>query len=125
MNIETEGAFNRIVAEIDRPETDPARHLSIELDEAIREITRAAAAAGKSATLTLTLTVKPGPENRREWTHDVKKKIPRLPRAAIVLYADQEGEPYDHNPFHAAGPLPGVSTASPPRKAPINAKVKE
>ena len=129
MEVKDEGAFNRIIAEIDRPEIAPERHLSIELDEAVKAITRAAAASGKKAKLTLVLEVKPQPDNRREWTHDVKLVLPRLPRAPITLYADQEGEPYDHNPLHAAGPLPGVNVSTPKRRGlvatletPANAK---
>ena len=126
MNRETGeiGAFERVVTEIDRVEVEPARHLSLQIDTDVRNMIRSAYQSGQSASVTIKIVAKRKGE-MVELSGASTAKLPKPAAGSVRLYADEDGELFDHNPLHVAGPLPGVEVKTPPRKhadTPINAK---
>ena len=103
----SENEFDRVIREIDRLETDPDRHLSIQLDAEIRACIRAARASASKATLVLTLTVTPSPERRVIFRAKHKSTLPKPAAAAVTLYADDAGGIHNHDP--AQLPIPHTS----------------
>ena len=49
-------SFGKIIAEIDEPQTEQARHLSVQLDQGCADAAAAALRTGKKAKVTLALT---------------------------------------------------------------------
>lgn len=122
------GAFERVLSEIDRVEVEPARHLAIQIDNDIKAIIRAAITSGQTSSLTIKIVAKPKGE-MIEITGTSSPKLPKPNPGSVRLYADEDGELYQHNPEHAASALPGVDVRTPkrqrtaaPAETPINAK---
>lgn len=121
--------FDRVLHEIDRTETSPERHLSIQIDRDIRAMVLAAETSGQTASVTIKIIAK-RKGDMIELTGSCVPKIPKPAVGTVRLYA-REGELFDHNPDHAASVLPGVSVETPKRRpqpanveVPINAKQK-
>lgn len=119
--------FARVVHEIDRTEVEPRRHLSVQMDLDVRAMIRAAQESGQSASVTIKLVAK-RKGDMIEVSGASTAKLPKPAAGTVRLYADDEGELFNHNPSHAASALPGVSVETPPRRrqaapveTPINA----
>lgn len=89
--IDPGNTFAEVIKAIDEAETDPARHLSIQIDDKLRGAMLAAKATGKSASITIKVVAKPGPERRITLTGDVTAKLPNVVGNEIVLYVDDLG----------------------------------
>ncbi len=83
--------FDQTVKEIDATESDPARHLSVQIDAKLREAIRAAKSSGKAAKVTVELKVGPGPDRRVQLSGSVKASLPNPPTNQVTLYADEDG----------------------------------
>ncbi len=121
--------FARVVYEIDRTETEPNRHLSIQIDGYVQQMVRAAHESGQAASVTIKLVAKRKGE-MIELTGNATAKLPKPAAGTVRLYADDMGNLFDHNPNHADSALPGVSVKTPKRQraaveTPINVKPKE
>jgi hypothetical protein len=118
--------FERVVYEIDRTETEPNRHLSIQIDNYVQQMVRAAQDSGQAASVTIKLVAKRKGE-MIELTGNATAKLPKPAAGTVRLYADEFGNLFDHNPQHATSALPGVDVKTPKRQraqveTPINAK---
>lgn len=90
--------FNRIVLEIDASESDQERHLSIQLDEAVRAAVRAVRASNKKATITMKLTIAPDKGSRVTFGGQVDSRLPRPGTNQVTLYTDAEGNVHRADP---------------------------
>jgi hypothetical protein len=96
-----------IIAAIESTETEPSRHLSIQIDDSLRDAIRAAQSSGQPADVTLKIKVKPGPDRRVSFTAGLSAKIPRPPVSAVTLYADEEGNVHRSDPAQLRMPFTG------------------
>lgn len=88
-----------VLQAVDSGESDPDRHLSIQIDDALREAIQAAHRAGESATVTIKVKVEPGPDRRVHFSAGVKAQLPRPPTPRAMLYADpKSGRLYQSDP---------------------------
>lgn len=87
-----DGAFGRIIAEIDEPQTDQARHLSVQLDQGCADACAAALRTGKKATVTLKLTFDASGQGRVEITPKLDTKLPAEPLNGAVMYSNLNGD---------------------------------
>jgi hypothetical protein len=90
--------FAKVVEAIDSLESEPSRHLSIQIDECVRDAVRAAQTSNQKASVTVVLKISPGPERRVSFAANVKAQIPRPPVSAATLYADAEGNVHASDP---------------------------
>lgn len=86
--------YDFIIQQIERMETDPDRHVSILIDNALREAVTAAMANGKKNTVTIKIGIVPSSDYRvaRDvgFTCAVKADIARAPIQAVRVFADRE-----------------------------------
>jgi hypothetical protein len=108
---EEQDTFTIILQAIDKTETDPDRHLSIQIDQSIRSAIRAAQASNRPATVIIKLKMQAGPERRMEFHGGVDCKLPKPSAPAVTLYADSEGGVHRSDPKQ--GQLFPSSTRSP------------
>jgi hypothetical protein len=101
----SENEFDRVIREIDRRESDPDRHLSLQLDAAVRDCIRSARASGEKATLKLTITITPDSGNRMTFAAKHAETLPRPANSAVTLYADAEGGIHNSDPAQMKLPL--------------------
>jgi hypothetical protein len=73
------GTFEEVIQAIDELEVDPDRHLSIQMDNSLREAIRAAQTMGRKAEVSVKVKVTPGPDRRVVFSADVTAKLPRRP----------------------------------------------
>ena len=112
---EEQDTFNEIIEAIDALESEPSRHISIQIDQSLREAILAAQNSGKAAAVTIKIAVKPGPERRVNFAADVNAKLPRPPVSGVTLYADAKGGLHKSDPaqmrmsFPAPIPLPNTN----------------
>ena len=90
--------FSEVLKAIDATEYEPERHVSIQIDDALREAICAAQTSNQSASVTITVKVKPGPERRVSFAANVNAKIPRPPVSAVTLFADANGNVHKSDP---------------------------
>lgn len=102
--------FQLVVQAIDASEHDPDRHLSVQIDDCIRDAVLAAQTAGESATVTIKVKVEPGVERRVTFTASVKAQLPRPPVPGATLYADRAGGLHQSDPKQTAFDLTNRST---------------
>ena len=95
---EEQDTFAAVVAAIDSIETDPGRHLSIQIDQSIRDAIQAAQASGQGASVSIAIKVKPGLGRRMSFVANVNAKLPRPPVATCTLFADAEGNVHQSDP---------------------------
>ena len=103
---EVKDTFLAVVGAIDELETDPSRHLSLQIDDRLRAAIVAARAANKASKITIEVKVEPGPERRMIFSGAVKASLPSPPTNSVVLYADEKGEVHHQDPAQLN--LPGV-----------------
>lgn len=109
--------FDAVVAAIDSLESDPARHLSLQIDQSVRDAVQAAQSSGQGASVTVTVKVKPGAERRMSFAATVSAKLPRPPVSAVTLYADAEGNVHQADPAQKRfGFADVVAEANQPKK---------
>lgn len=83
-----------------------------ELTRLLGDAAEAVRTTGKAATIKYELTVRPAGKNSRNAyavTGSVSAKLPALPRESVILFADDKGNLFDHNPKQPAlfaPPLP-------------------
>jgi hypothetical protein len=87
-----------IIQAIDSLETEPSRHISIQIDTSLRDAIVAAQNSGSVAEVTVKIKVKPGPERRVGFQANVSAKLPRPPVSAVMLYADGDGNVHKQDP---------------------------
>jgi nitrous oxide reductase accessory protein NosL len=108
------GEFAQTIAAIDRVETDPERHLSIQIDAGVRDAVNAAKASGKKAKFTIEVIVEPHAGSRIQLQVTVKSTLPKPPTSAVVLYTDDMGRLHNADPAQLKLPhtsqLPAVPT---------------
>lgn len=92
--------FDHVIEAIDALETEPDRHLSIQIDNSLREAILAAKTSGKPAGLTIAIKVTPTPgeQRRLQFSASVSAKLPRPPVSAVTLYADADGNVHRSDP---------------------------
>jgi hypothetical protein len=87
-------AFDFVIKQIESVETDPDRHTSILIDDAIRDAVKGAMATGQKAKVTITLAVTPSSDFRvaRDvaFSAKIKADIPRAPIPAVRVFADRD-----------------------------------
>lgn len=106
----------RVLYEVDRlADGDEKRHLSIQIDADIRNAVAAAENTGKVASVTIKLNFNPKGE-MIEVSGSSAAKLPKAPAPTVMLYADESGDLFNHNPKRARGPLPGVDVETPKRR---------
>lgn len=118
MNRDTgeEGQLDRILREIDRLEHAPGKHLSIQIDNDLRAMVRAAAASGGTASVTIKFTARLKGE-LIELAGTSTAKLPPHPTPSVRLYTNDDGDLFDHNPHHVKSALPGVDVKTTRRVA--------
>jgi hypothetical protein len=92
------GTFDAVVRAVDSLESEPSRHLSIQIDESIRDAILAAQASNQKASVTIQVKVTPGVERRVSFVATVKAQLPRPPVSGVTLYADAEGNVHNADP---------------------------
>lgn len=97
--------FKEVVEAIDALETEPDRHLSIQIDRTLRDAIRAAQNSGQSADVTIKVKVKTGPERRINFSANVSAKLPRPPVSGVTLYADMDGNVHKSDPAQLRMPF--------------------
>lgn len=90
--------YAEIIAAIDRLETEPERHISIQIDTSLRDAIQAARSSGKTTGVTIAIKVKPEHERRVYFSATVAAKLPRPPVSAVTLFADDEGHLHTSDP---------------------------
>ncbi len=116
---EPQDTFDFAIRMCEQTETDPDRHISILIDDALRDAVMAAMATGRKAKVTITLTVTPNPDFRvaRDvaFSAGVKADLPRAPIPAVRVFADREtGELSVADPNQGKLPLAVVRTPEDP-----------
>ncbi len=104
-----ENTFDEVLKAIDSLETDPDRHLSIQMDQRLRDAIRAAKASGKPAKISVEIKVSPGPDRRVIFAGGVKATLPNPPTNSVTLYADDAGQVHHSDPAQLT--IPGTRTA--------------
>lgn len=85
------GAFERVIREIDAPETDPEKHLSVVLDRSMEAGIQASRASGKKAVVVLKLVIEALPEKRVVFTGTVDARLPRPGFPGVGLFVLEDG----------------------------------
>ena len=93
-----QGTFDQVIEAIDALEHEPDRHLSIQIDNSLRDAIRAAQTSGKKASVAIAIKVVPGPDRRVTFAADVKASLPRPPLSGVTLYADADGNVHRSDP---------------------------
>lgn len=83
--------FLIILKALDAAETDPDRHISIQIDDALRDAIKAAQTSGEVANVSIKIKVKPGPDRRVHFIPSVKGQLPRPPVPAAYLVRGPRG----------------------------------
>lgn len=95
---EEQDTFNEIIEAIDALEVDPDRHLSIQIDQSIREAIQAAQTSGQPSEVMVKVKMKSGPDRRMDFSANVSAKLPRPKVSAVTLYADASGGIHKSDP---------------------------
>lgn len=95
---EDQNTFNDVVMAIDSLESEPDRHLSIQIDKSLRDAICATQSSGQPASVTVVIKVKAGAERRILFAAQVNAKLPRPPMSAVTLYADADGNVHKSDP---------------------------
>ena len=95
---EEQDTFVSVVEAIDQQEVDPDRHLSIQLDQSMRDAIRAAQTSGQKASVTVVVKVHPSQERRMIFSATVKASLPRPPVQMVTLFADANGAVHRSDP---------------------------
>lgn len=90
--------FDQVIQAIDSTESEPERHLSIQIDNSLRDAIRAAQASGQKSSVTIAVKVVPGPDRRVTFAANVKAQLPRPPVSGVTLYADADGNVHRSDP---------------------------
>lgn len=90
--------FNDVIAAIDANESEPDRHLSIQIDNSLRDAIRAAQNSGQPASVTIVVRVKREIDRRVGFSATVAAKLPRPPLSGVTLYADDDGNVHKSDP---------------------------
>lgn len=93
-----QNTFDDVVGAIDALEPEPERHLSIQIDNSLRDAIRAAQGSGQPAGVTIAVKVRPGPDRRITFSATVNAKLPRPPVNAATLFADADGNVHKSDP---------------------------
>lgn len=96
--VEEQNTFDDVIAAIDATESEAERHLSIQIDDSLRDAIRAAQTSGRPAGVTIAIKVQPGPDRRVSFAANVAAKLPRPPVTAVTLYADADGNVHKSDP---------------------------
>lgn len=95
---EEQNTFDQVVEAIDQLESEPDRHLSIQIDNSLRDAIRAAQTSLQKASVTIQVRVMPGADRRVTFAATVKAAIPKPPVQAATLYADADGNVHRSDP---------------------------
>lgn len=90
--------FSDVVQAIDALEVEPDRHLSIQIDNSLRDAICAAQSSNQKASVTIVIKVTPGVERRVSFAANVNAKLPRPPLSGVTLYADADGNVHRQDP---------------------------
>lgn len=108
---EIQDTFDSVVEAIDALESEPDRHLSIQIDKSLRDAIRAAQGSGQAAEVNIKMKVKPGPDRRVSFVANVNAKLPRPPVSAVTLYADGDGNIHKSDPLQLKMPFTHAALA--------------
>lgn len=98
-NEETEqDTFHDVISAIDANEVEPERHLSIQIDTALREAIRATQDSGQTAGVTIAVKVKRDGDRRVVFAANISKKLPTPTFGGATLYADAAGRVHRSDP---------------------------
>lgn len=103
---EEQDTFDHILTAIDSSEPDPERHISLQIDGALRDAICAAQASNSKAGVTIKVTIIPKQERRLVFACTVDAKLPRPPVNAATLYADGSGALFKSDPAQLRMDLP-------------------
>ena len=98
--------FSRVVEMIDDLEPDADRHISVQMDNSVRDAIMAAKRSGKTATVMVKIAIDTAPDRRVLFRGEVKATLPRPPTSQVTAYADEDGGIFDRDPLQVE--LPGV-----------------
>lgn len=99
------GTFDEVVEAIDSLESEPDRHLSIQIDKSLRDAIKAAQTSGQSADVTIKIKVKPEAGRRVGFSANVSAKLPRPPVSGVTLFADIDGKVHKADPAQLKLPM--------------------
>lgn len=99
--------FNDVLKAIESVETEPDRHLSIQIDGRLRDVIRAVRASNKPGKVTVEIKVTPGPDGRQTFSGGVKATIPNPPTNSVTLWTDDVGDLHRSNPAQLKLPNTG------------------
>lgn len=102
---EEQDTFNDVIAAIDANESEPERHLSIQIDNSLRDAIRAAQSSGQPASVTIVVKVKREVDRRVGFSATVAAKLPRPPLSGVTLYADADGNIHKSDPAQMRMPF--------------------
>lgn len=102
---EEQDTFDEVIQAIDQMESEPDRHISIQIDKSLRDAIQAAQKSGQPAGVTITLKVKREAERRMSFSATVTAKLPRPPVAGITLFADMDGHVHKSDPAQLKMPF--------------------
>lgn len=104
--------YDLIVQACEQQEVDPDRHISLQIDDSLRQGIVAAMYTGKKATVTITVDIVPGAGANRRVGFAMKHKatIPKAPVPMVEMFADKDtGKLFRADP--AQNGLPGIPQA--------------
>jgi hypothetical protein len=108
--------FTSIIEAIDSMEVEPERHLSVQIDRALREGILATKNSGQGASITISLKVKRDAERRVTFVGNVALKAPRPPSSAVTLYTDDDGHVHRSDPAQLRMDFPRAIPLTPNTK---------
>lgn len=105
--------FMDVIGSIDSLESDPDRHLSIQIDSSLRDAIKAAQTSGQPASITVKIKVKPDTDRRVTFSAGLSASLPRPPVSSVKLYADEFGCVHKSDPAQLKLPHTTPAIAKP------------
>ena len=89
---DAQDTYDMIVKACEQQEVDPDRHISIQIDDSLRQGISAAMTAGKKATVAITIDINPaaGASRRVSFAMKHKATIPKAPVPVVEMFADKD-----------------------------------
>jgi len=91
-----------VLAAVDRAETDPERHIQIQVEESLAKAIQAVKTTGDEAKVTLIIKVFPDQGSRVTFSARCEEKLPRAPTSTVTLFTDKAGNLLDSDPQQTA-----------------------
>lgn len=91
-----------VLAAVDRAETDPERHIQLQIEESLAKAIQAVKATGGEAKVTLSIKVFADQGSRVTFSARCEEKLPRAPTSTVTLFTDKAGNLLDSDPQQTA-----------------------